>query len=60
MADNVKNISIKLPIAIWKKIKILAINHETTMEHILVDIISKGVNNKKVENIIGEEVSWKK
>lgn len=55
MAENVKNVSMKLPMAIWKKIKILAVHHETTMEHILVEIISKGVNNKKVENIIGED-----
>jgi len=52
--DN-KNVSIKLPMNLWKKVKILSIHNETTMEVVIREMIEKNVNMKKVDNIINDE-----
>jgi hypothetical protein len=49
--ENLKTIPVRINKEIWKKIKILSVQREITLEEQVRDMIEKSLQNKRVVNI---------
>lgn len=45
---DTKNINIEVPHDIWKKLKILSVHKETTLQKVAVEVLEKSLNGKKL------------
>ena len=46
---NSKNINIEVPHEVWKKLKMLSISKDSTLQEIVKDILENSVNKKKID-----------
>lgn len=52
MAQGTKNINVEVVHDTWKKLKIISLHKDTTLQEVVRDILDKAVNNKKIDAII--------
>jgi macrodomain Ter protein organizer (MatP/YcbG family) len=47
--NTTKNINIEVPHEVWKKLKIISISKDITLQDVVRDILERSANNKKFE-----------
>jgi macrodomain Ter protein organizer (MatP/YcbG family) len=52
MAKDTKNINIEVHQDIWKKLKILSVHKDLTLQDVVRDILEKSVSSKKLETLV--------
>jgi len=52
-----KNINIEVTVECWKKLKIISIDKDMTLQEVVRDILERHINKQrnKIENVVGEE-----
>jgi len=53
MAKDTKNINIEVGYECWKKLKIISINKDITLQDVVREILERAVSKKQLE-VIGE------
>jgi hypothetical protein len=51
-----KNISVEVTYDLWKKLKIVSIQKETSLQEVVKGILERSIVNKKTDTTIYEEV----
>ena len=46
LAKGTKNINVEASIELWKKIKILSISKDKTLQEVIIDILEKSLSKK--------------
>lgn len=54
MTKNTKNINIEINYECWKKLKILSIDKDMTLQEVVRDILEKVTNKKSIKTNIEE------
>jgi len=49
MAKDTKNINIEVPHEVWKKLKIISVNKDITLQDVVRDILERSISSKKYE-----------
>lgn len=55
MAKDTKNINIEISYECWKKLKILSISRDNTLQDVIRDVLDKGLSKSKFPDITKEE-----
>ena len=50
MAKDTKNINIEISIPCWKKLKIMSISKDMTLQDVVIEVLEKSVSSKKFNN----------
>lgn len=52
MRKNTKNINIEISMECWKKLKIISISKDMTLQDVVIDMLEKGVS--RIKSVEGE------
>ena len=55
MAKGTKNINIEVSINTWKRLKVMSIAQDTTLQEIVSEVLDKFASSKKADSLLGVE-----